>query len=160
MELAHIFHKGLAVNEKNIFTVNLAEKTEVEEVKFKKSKKYAVNGISIKQDIDSSVAVVTDTDRQKVLSKLIQKIVKKTKPDLDLKIYSEEMALDKIISFQKKTTSEVPLIKLTFCNTNTKKQEIEFYYYMTHLEKIVFLWLENDLELRYSVELSTDQKNK
>ena len=160
MELAHIFHKGLAVDEKNIFTVNLAEKTEVEEVKFKKSKKYAVNGISIKQDIDSSVAVVTDTDRQKVLSKLIQKIVIKTKPDLDLKIYSEEMALDKIISFQKKTTSEVPLIKLTFCNTNTKKQEIEFYYYMTHLEKIVFLWLENDLELRYSVELSTDQKNK
>ena len=102
MELAHIFHKGLAVDEKNIFTVNLAEKTEVEEVKFKKSKKYAVNGISIKQDIDSSVAVVTDTDRQKVLSKLIQKIVKKTKPDLDLKICSEEMALDKIISFQKR----------------------------------------------------------
>ena len=71
------------------------------------------------------------------------------------------MALDKIIPFKKKTTSKVPLIKLKFCNTNTKKQEeIEFYYYRTHLEKFGFLWVENDLELRYFVELSTDQKKK
>ena len=95
MELAHIFHKGLAVDEKNIFTVNLAEKTEVEEVKFKKSKKYAVNGISIKQDIDSSVAVVTDTDRQKVLSKLIQKIVKKQNLILILKYIVKKWHLTK-----------------------------------------------------------------
>ena len=29
---------------------------------------------------------------------------------------------------------------------------------MTHLEKCVFLWVENDLELRYSIKLSTNKK--
>ena len=69
------------------------------------------------------------------------------------------MTLEKIIRFQKKTPTELPLIKLTFYNTITKKQEeVEFYNYMTHLEKIGFLWVKNDLELRYFVELLTDKK--
>ena len=52
------------------------------------------------------------------------------------------MTLDKIIPFQKKkkkNATELPLIKLIFYNTSTKKQEeIEFYDYMTHLEKFGF----------------------
>ena len=38
MELIHIFYKELLLNENNIFTANLAEKNEIEEVKFKKLK--------------------------------------------------------------------------------------------------------------------------
>ena len=46
---------------------------------------------------------MTDTGTQEVISNLIEKLVKEKKePDLDLKIYNEEMALDKIIPFQKK----------------------------------------------------------
>ena len=33
------------------------------------------------------------------------------------------MALDKIIPFQKKAATELPLIKLTFYNTTTKKKK-------------------------------------
>ena len=67
------------------------KKNEVEEVKFKKSREYAVTGFSINQDVDSDLVVVTDTDRQEAISNLIQRLVKDKKdPDLDLRIYNEE----------------------------------------------------------------------
>ena len=59
MEPIHIFHKELPICENSHFVANMAEKNEVEEAKFKKSKEYAVTGLSINQDIDSSVVVVT-----------------------------------------------------------------------------------------------------
>ena len=63
MELAHIFNKELPIDKNNIFTANIAELDEVEEVRFEKSKEYAVTGLSLYQDIDSSLVAVTDTDR-------------------------------------------------------------------------------------------------
>ena len=50
--------------------------------------------------------------------------------------------------FQKKktTATELPLTKLTFYNTTTKKQEeVEFCDSMTHLEKFVFYGLKMTL---------------
>ena len=63
MELAHIFNKELPIDKNNIFTANIAELDEVEEVRFEKSKEYAVTGLSFYQDIDSSLVAVTYTDR-------------------------------------------------------------------------------------------------
>ena len=65
MEPIHIFYRELPLDENNIFTANLAGKNEVEEVKFKKSKEYAVTGLSINQDVDSDLATVTDTEKKK-----------------------------------------------------------------------------------------------
>ena len=75
MEPANIFYKNLPVDENNIFVANLTEKNEVDEVKFKKSREYAVTRFSINQDIGTDFIAVGETDRQKVLSKLIQKLV-------------------------------------------------------------------------------------
>ena len=47
MEPIHIFSEELPVDEINIFTANITEKNEVENVKFKKSLEYAVTGLSI-----------------------------------------------------------------------------------------------------------------
>ena len=47
MEPIHIVSKELPVDENNIFTPNITEKNEVENVKFKKSLEYAVTGLSI-----------------------------------------------------------------------------------------------------------------
>lgn len=63
MEPIHIFYKVLPLDENNIFTANLTKKNEAEEVKLKKSKEYAVTGLSIDQDVDSDLVAVTDTDR-------------------------------------------------------------------------------------------------
>ena len=136
MEPIHIFYRELPLDENNIFTANLAEKNEVEEVRFKKSKEYAITGLSINQDIDSDLVAVADVDKQEAISNLIQKLVKEKKePDLDLKIYCEE-AFEKIAL---KESSKVPNQKLTYYNTTTKKQEeVEFCNYFLHLEKFGF----------------------
>lgn len=63
MEPIHIFYKVLPLDENNIFTANLTKKNKAEEVKLKKSKEYAVTGLSIDQDVDSDLVAVTDTDR-------------------------------------------------------------------------------------------------
>ena len=121
MEPIHIFYRELPIDKNNIFTANLAEKNEVEEVKFKTSKEYAITGLSISQDIDSNIAAVTDTDREEIISNLTQKLVREKKdPNLDLRSYNEE-AFEKITPFKKATESEIPPTKLTFYNATTKK---------------------------------------
>ena len=76
MEPVHVFNKDFPVDENNIFVANLTEKNEVEEIKFKKSREYAVTGLSMNQEIGTDFIAVEETDRQEVLSKLIQKLVK------------------------------------------------------------------------------------
>ena len=74
----------MSVNENDIFAADITEKSEVENVKFKKSLEYAVtdrinvlvSGLSINQDIDSALVTVTEVDRQNFLSNTIQKLVK------------------------------------------------------------------------------------
>ena len=75
----HIFYKELPIDENNIFTVNLGDKNEAEEVRLKKSREYATAAFSINQDVNSNLVAVTDTDRQEVRSNLIQKLMKKNK---------------------------------------------------------------------------------
>ena len=78
--------------------------------------------MSINQDIDSSLLTATDTERQEAISNLIQKLVKKKDPDLDLRTYNKD---------------------------STKKQEeAEFYNYKLHLEKYKFGW--EDYSLLFS----------
>ena len=122
MEPIHIFSKELSTDKNNIFTANLAEQNEVVEVKFRKSREYAVTVLSINQDIHSDLVEVTDTDRQEAISNLTQRLVKQKKdPDLDLRMYNEE-AFEKIIPSKKKYKSDIRPIKLSFYNMTTKNK--------------------------------------
>ena len=81
----------MSEDENNISTADIKEKNEVENVRFRKSLKYAVTGLSINQEIGSALVTVTDVDQKKILSNAIQKILKEKKePDLDLKISNPE----------------------------------------------------------------------
>ena len=74
----------------------------MKEIKFKKSREYAVTGLSINQDVDSDLVAVTDTEKKEAISKLIQKLVKEKKdPDLDLRVHNEE-GFERIIPCTKK----------------------------------------------------------
>ena len=159
IEPIHIFYKELPVNENNIFTANITEKNQVENVKFKKSLEYTVTAKTINQDICSELVTVTDIDRLNFLGDSIQNLVKEKKePDLDLKISNPETK-DIIIPFQKRSATDCPPIKLTFYNTTTKKnEEIEFYNYFQHLQKFGLVWKFSLLDFRYSIELPKDQK--
>ena len=66
MEPIHIFYKELTVAENNIFTADITEKNEVENVRFKISVVYAVTGLLINPDINTSLIIGTDMGRQNV----------------------------------------------------------------------------------------------
>ena len=89
MEPIHIFYKELPIDENNIFTANLAEENEVEEVRFKKSKEYSITGISINQEVEPDLVPIVDLDNQNALSDLLRTYINKKKdPDLDFRIYN------------------------------------------------------------------------
>ena len=69
MEPIHIFYNELSTDKKK---VDLAEKNEIEEVKFKTSREYALTGLSINQDLHSKVIAVTDNDRLETMDNLIE----------------------------------------------------------------------------------------
>ena len=88
MEPTDIFYKELPVDKNNIFNANIAEKNEVEEVKFKKSKEYAVTGLSVNKDTDSSLVMKRDTDRPRYNKYLDTRLVKEKKKILPLTLES------------------------------------------------------------------------
>ena len=81
MEPIQIFYKQLPVDEDNIFMAVITEKNEVENVKFKKNYwNMQWLGLSINQNIGSTLVSVTDIDRQDFLSNTIQKPLKEKWP--------------------------------------------------------------------------------
>ena len=115
MEPVHIFYKDLPVDENNIFTATLTQKNEVEKVKFKKSRDL------INQDIGTDFIAVGETDRQKILSKLIQKLAKeKREPYLFLRSFNEE-AIEKLIPLKRISSKEVPFMEYTFYDKRPKQ---------------------------------------
>ena len=51
MEFSHVFYKEISLDEGNIFSANLIENNKIDQISFKKSKLYAISGLSIPQDI-------------------------------------------------------------------------------------------------------------
>ena len=71
MDLSHIFYKELPVDDNNIFSANLAENIENEEVSLKKDQKYIVTGLSINQKTDTDV-IIPDLNARNSLSDMIR----------------------------------------------------------------------------------------
>ena len=62
MEPAHVFYYELPLDENNIFSANLPENNETEEIKFKKSKNYAISGLAINQEVNSDSVPLPNVD--------------------------------------------------------------------------------------------------
>ena len=102
MEFSHVFYKEIILDEGNIFSANLTENNEVEQVKFKKSKIHAISGLSIDQDTQSNVSL-PNVEGKKALSDILRTYAEeKNKFNLDLKIYQENY-FDINVPFQKRT---------------------------------------------------------
>ena len=78
MEPIHIFYSQPKIDGNNVFTANISQENEVENVIFKKNKECAITGMTIKPDIGSySLLKVSDKQKLKKISKKIQDFVKK-----------------------------------------------------------------------------------
>ena len=71
MEFSHVFYKNLPLDGNNIFSTNLAENNEIEQIEFKKSKLYAIRGLSIDQDIAPKVSL-SNGEGKKALSGILR----------------------------------------------------------------------------------------
>ena len=77
MDLVHIFYKELKIDKDNIFTANISQENEVENVLFNKNKEYAITGMMIKPDIvDSELVKIKNTKELDRISKEIQELIK------------------------------------------------------------------------------------
>ena len=135
MDPVHTFYNELEIDKYNIFTVNISQENEVENVLF--GKKYAVTGMAIKPEIvDSELVKVKNTKELDRISKEIQEITKNyEEPNLTLSISNLETK-PVSITFVKKIESDLPRIKLTFFNMTTNKNEdFSVYDYYEHFEQ-------------------------
>ena len=86
MDFSHIYYKLIPVDEDKTFSANLTENNEVEQIKFKKSKIYAISGLSVDQDTQSNVSL-PNADGKKALSDILRKYAEeKNKFNLTKKI--------------------------------------------------------------------------
>ena len=102
-----------------------------------------------------------ETDRQEVLSKLIQKLVKeKREPYLLLRVFNEE-TMEKLIPYKRGISKEVSFIEYTFYNTTSKKMK-QLTFTITNFisKKIGFEWVDAELEFLYTVKISTGKEKK
>ena len=125
MEFSHVFYKEIPLDEDNIFSPNITKNNEVEQIKFKKSKTYAISGLSIDQDAQSNV-FLPNAEGKKALSDILRTYAEeKTKFNLDLKICKDNY-FDINVPFQKRTV--VLINGFQYYDTTTQKQEtVEFY---------------------------------
>ena len=76
MEPAHVFYNEFPLDENNIFSANVIETNEIEEIKFKKSNNYAISGVAINQEVNSGFVVLAYVGTQNALSDLIRTCLK------------------------------------------------------------------------------------
>lgn len=73
MEPIHIYYIELPTDKENIFTANIYQRNQVENIKFSKSHEYGVTGLGIKPDKSSySVIKIYDKVKLKEVSEKIQ----------------------------------------------------------------------------------------
>ena len=135
MDPVHTFYNELEIDKDNIFTVNISQENEVENVLF--DKEYAVTGMAIKPEIvDSELVKVKNTKELDRISKEIQEITKNYE-ELNLTLSISNLETKPVsITFLRKNESDLPRIKLTFFNTTTNKNEDFLVYdYYEHFEQ-------------------------
>ena len=127
MDPVHIFYNEIKIDKDNIFTANISQENEVENVLCNKDKEYVITGMVIKPDIiDSELIKIKSTKELDRISKEIQELIKNyEEPDLTLSIYNKETKT-LLIPFLKKDESDLPKIKLIRALTKTN-----FFWFMT-----------------------------
>lgn len=127
MDPVHIFYKEIKIDKDKIFTANIPQENEVENVLFNKDKVYVITGMVIKPDIiDSELIKIKGTKELDKISKEIQELTKNyEEPDLTLSIYNKETKT-LLIPFLKKDESDLPKTKLIRALTKTN-----FFWFMT-----------------------------
>ena len=142
MEFSRVFYKDTPLDEDNIFSGNL----------------YAISGLSVDQGITPNVSL-PNVEGKKALSNILRTCAEeKNKFNFDLKNYRENY-FDITVPFVKRTDVLINGFKY-YDTTTQKKEKVEFYNYHYHLKNFGFTWEHKQLQLKYEITLSSDEKTR
>lgn len=159
MRFSHLFYKDIPLDEANIFFGQSYRKQQGRKNQLKKkSKLYAIGGLSVDQDITPNVSL-PNVEGKKALSNILRTCAEeKNKFNFDLKNYRENY-FDITVPFVKRT--DVLINGFKYYDTTTQKEEkVEFYNYHYHLKNFGFTWEHKQLQLKYEITLSSDEKTR
>ena len=71
MEFSHVFYKEVSADQDNIFSVNLSENSDVDQIKFDKSKTYAISGLSIDRNTQTGI-LLPNVEGEKALNLILR----------------------------------------------------------------------------------------
>ena len=140
MNPSYLYFKELDIDRDNVFHLNFSKENEIEEVVLDKDYEYAITGLNLNVDFDSSLVIkIEDENKQKKLNaEILQALDDFKEPDLALTIQNDETVTVKIPFVKKK---DLPLIKYSHLDLTTKKKkEISVYDYVGHFDKYGFEW--------------------
>ena len=157
MDPSYIYFKEINIDQDNTFTANLSKDNEIEKVVFNKENEYGVSGLNINAVLpDEKILKIENKREHDKISQEIQESIKQNKePNLTFIIsHPETKSIE--IPFVKKNETELPKKKLTFFNTDTKKNEDFTYYdYVGHLEKFGYEW--NKDGFKYEIKIKNQK---
>ena len=98
MNPSYLYFKELDIDRDNVFHLNFSKENEIEEVVSDKDYEYAITGLNLNVDFDSSqVLKIEDKNKQKKLNaEILQALDDFKEPDLALTIQNDETVTAKI----------------------------------------------------------------
>lgn len=132
MEPIHIVYNELEIDGNNIFTANIFQENDVENVLFDKNKEYAITGMTIKPELVDSelVKVIHTKELQRISAEIKEKIKNYKEPNLNLTI-SQPKTKTLVIPFTKKTET-------VFSIRQVKNEVFLVYDYCKHFKDFGF----------------------
>ena len=124
----------------------------IQQIRFNKSKVYAISGLSMNQNIDENVPL-SNIEGKKALSDMLRTYAEENK-----KVWlRSKNNFDVAVPFVKKNDVLVNGFKY-YDRTTQKEETSEFYSYYDHLKNCGFNWEYKPLQFVYKVSLSADRK--
>ena len=125
MEFSRVFYKVIPLDEDNIFSGKILQKiTRLNRLALKKTKLYAISGLSVDQGIPPNVSLPNE-EGKKALSNILRTYAEeKNRFNFDLKNYREDY-FDITVPFVKRTDVLINGFKY-YDTTTQKEEEVEF----------------------------------
>ena len=125
MEFSRVFYKVIPLDEDNIFSGKILQKiTRLNRLALKKTKLYAISGLSVDQGIPPNVSL-PNVEGKKALSNILRTYAEeKNRFNFDLKNYREDY-FDITVPFVKRTDVLINGFKY-YDTTTQKEEEVEF----------------------------------
>ena len=150
MNPSYLYFKELNID-RDVFHLNFSKENEVEEVVLDKDYEYAIAGLNLNVDFDSSQVI-------KINAKILQALDDFKETDLALTIQNDETVTVKIPFVKKK---DLPLIKYSHVDLTTKKKkEISVYDYVGHFDKYGFEWRWDKDSVSFKYEIKKAKNGK